>query len=148
MIYINIKYVNDIYISVFTIGNLVYTFDLERVYDVKDNEVLKLVGARIRLLRKERGLSQEALGEKGGFHFSYIGQVERGEKNISLLNLAQIAEALEVNLIQLFSYVDEKNEVTSTDNSIQEVVGMLRETTDEKIRLAKNVLKELLKANT
>lgn len=148
MIHINIKEINDIYISVFTIGNLVYTFDLERVYDVKDNEVLKLVGARIRLLRKERGLSQEALGEKGGFHFSYIGQVERGEKNISLLNLAQIAEALEVNLIQLFSYVDEKTEVTSTDNSIQEVVGMLRETTDEKIRLAKNVLKELLKANT
>lgn len=132
----------------FTVGNLVYTFDLERVYDVKDKEVLKLVGARIRLLRKERGLSQEALGEKGGFHFSYIGQVERGEKNISLLNLAQIAEALEVNLIQLFSYVDEKIEVTSTDNSIQEIVGMLRETTDERIRLAKNVLKEILKANT
>ncbi len=148
MIHINIKLVNDIYISVFTIGNLVYTFDLERVYDVKDKEVLKLVGARIRLLRKERGLSQEALGEKGGFHFSYIGQVERGEKNISLLNLAQIAEALEVNLIQLFSYVDEKIEVTSTDNSIQEIVGMLRETTDEKIRLAKNVLKEILNANT
>lgn len=115
---------------------------------MKDKEILKLVGARIRLLRKERGLSQEALGEKGGFHFSYIGQVERGEKNISLLNLAQIAEALGVNLIQLFSYVDEKIEVTSTDNSIQEVVGMLRETTDEKIKLAKNVLKEILKANT
>ena len=115
---------------------------------MKDKEVLKLVGARIRLLRKGRGLSQEALGEKGGFHFSYIGQVERGEKNISLLNLAQIAEALEVNLIQLFSYVDEKTEVTSVDNTIQEVVGMLRESTDEKIKLAKNVLKELLKSNT
>lgn len=45
----------------------------------------------IGVLRKERGLSQEALGEKGGFHFSYIGQIERGEKNVSLLNLHKIS---------------------------------------------------------
>ncbi len=72
-----------------------------------DKEILKHVGTRIRALRKERGLSQEALGEKGGFHFSYIGQIERGEKNVSLLNLHKIAESLEVNLVQLFAYQNE-----------------------------------------
>ncbi|GJM70280.1 transcriptional regulator [Paenibacillus macerans] len=100
------------------------------------------------MLRKEKGLSQEALGEKGGFHFSYIGQVERGEKNVSLVNLAKIAEALEVNLIQLFAYVEEEMQITPMDHSIQEVVDMLREANDEKMRLAKNVLKEILKTDT
>lgn len=109
-----------------------------------DKEILKLVGTRIRALRKERGLSQEALGEKGGFHFSYIGQIERGEKNVSLLNLNKIAESLEVNVIQLFAYLDEDFIVTSAESDIQDIVALLRDANDEKIRLAKNVLKELL----
>lgn len=109
-----------------------------------DKEILKLVGTRIRALRKEQGLSQEALGEKGGFHFSYIGQIERGEKNVSLLNLNKIAESLEVNLIQLFAYLDEDFIVTSAESDIQDIVALLRDANDEKIRLAKNVLKELL----
>ncbi|WP_342476469.1 helix-turn-helix transcriptional regulator [Paenibacillus sp. FSL H7-0350] len=45
-----------------------------------DKELLKQVGARIRALRKERGLSQEALGEIGGFHFSYM--VTAAERDI------------------------------------------------------------------
>ncbi|RRJ62728.1 XRE family transcriptional regulator [Paenibacillus oralis] len=115
---------------------------------MKDKKALKLVGARVRVLRKEKGLSQEALGEKGGFHFSYIGQVERGEKNVSLVNLAKIAEALEVNLIQLFAYVEEEMKITPMDRSIQEIVDMLREANEEKMKLAKNVLKEILKTDT
>ncbi|MDF2960679.1 MAG: transcriptional regulator [Paenibacillus sp.] len=63
--------------------------------------IAKAVGQRIRELRKARGLSQEALGEKGGFHYSNNGQIERGEKNIALSNLAKIAEALEVGIHQL-----------------------------------------------
>ncbi|WP_410512872.1 helix-turn-helix domain-containing protein [Paenibacillus sp. BR2-3] len=114
---------------------------------MKDKEILKLVGTRIRALRKERGLSQEALGEKGGFHFSYIGQIERGEKNVSLLNLNKIAESLEVNLIQLFAYVNEEMVVTSAENDFQDIVGLLREANEEKIRLAKNVLREILRGN-
>ncbi|MEK3718453.1 helix-turn-helix domain-containing protein [Paenibacillus sp. FSL R7-0333] len=109
-----------------------------------DKEILKQVGARIRALRKEQALSQEALGEKGGFHFSYIGQIERGEKNVSLLNLHKIAESLEVNIIQLFAYQGEEFMVTAAESDIQDIVSMLREANDEKIRLAKNVLKELL----
>lgn len=115
---------------------------------MKDKAVRKLVGARIRSLRKEKGLSQEALGEKGGFHFSYIGQIERGEKNVSLLNLSKIAETLGVNLIQLFAYVDEEIEFTEQENNIQEVVEMLRESNGDKVQLAKNVLREILKGNS
>ncbi|MCL6660636.1 helix-turn-helix domain-containing protein [Paenibacillus amylolyticus] len=111
----------------------------------EDREVLKLVGARIRALRKERGYSQEALGEKGGFHFSYIGQIERGEKNVSLVNLAKIAESLEVNLIQLFAYVDEEFHFTESEVVIQEIVAMLRDASPDSIQLTKNVIREILK---
>lgn len=111
----------------------------------EDREVLKLVGARIRALRKERGYSQESLGEKGGFHFSYIGQIERGEKNVSLVNLAKIAESLDVNLIQLFAYVDEEYHITESEIIIQEVVTMLREASLDNIHLVKNVIREILK---
>ncbi|WP_010503540.1 helix-turn-helix domain-containing protein [Paenibacillus elgii] len=66
--------------------------------------VLKMVGQRIRDLRRQTGLSQEELGEKAGFHFSYIGGVERAEKNITLVNLQKIADALGVPINDLFVY--------------------------------------------
>ncbi|MBB3113463.1 transcriptional regulator with XRE-family HTH domain [Paenibacillus phyllosphaerae] len=69
-----------------------------------DNLVLKLIGQRVRDLRKLRNLSQEQLGELAGYHFSYIGGLERGQKNISLLNLDKIALALNVPLHELFLY--------------------------------------------
>ncbi|KAF6559402.1 helix-turn-helix transcriptional regulator [Paenibacillus sp. EKM202P] len=111
---------------------------------MEDKEVLKLVGTRIRALRKEKGLSQESLGEKGGFHFSYIGQIERGEKNVSLINIAKIADALDVNLIQLFAYVNEDIKVTKHEDGIQEIVNILQKTSPEKVRLARNVIREII----
>ena len=109
-----------------------------------NKEILKLVGARIRVLRKERGLSQESLGEKGGFHFSYIGQIERGEKNVALLNLAKIADALDVNVSQLFSYVNEGSELTESDVEVKEIIMMLRKSNPKEIRLVRNVIREIV----
>lgn len=114
---------------------------------MNEKVILKLVGARIRVLRKKRGLSQEALGEKGGFHFSYIGQIERGEKNVSLINLAKIATALEVNVAQLFTYVHEDSELTEADTEVKEIVMMLRESNLDKVRVVKNVVREIVRGN-
>ncbi|PQP83248.1 transcriptional regulator [Paenibacillus sp. PCH8] len=114
---------------------------------MEDREILNLVGARIKVLRKEKGLSQEALGEKGGFHFTYIGQVERGEKNVSLVNLAKIAEALEVNISQLFAYVDEDMEMTESEAVIQEIVIMLRDSDPSNIFLSRNIVREIVKSS-
>ena len=61
-----------------------------------------ILGARIRKLRKERKLSQEALAEKADLHYTFVGRVERGEKNISLESLEKLAKALEITLIDLF----------------------------------------------
>ena len=66
----------------------------------------KQFGKRLKELRLARGLSQEALAFKSGMHRTYLGGIERGERNPSLKNIAAIAKALEVSLSQLFSFED------------------------------------------
>lgn len=61
-------------------------------------------GQRVRALRLARGLSQEELAFKVGIHRTYIGGVERGERNPSLKNIAAIARALNITLRELFSF--------------------------------------------
>lgn len=66
------------------------------------SNINKEVGFRIREVRQERGLSQEKLAALADLHRAYIGQIERGEKNIGLKNLEKIAKALGVNVKDLF----------------------------------------------
>ena len=61
-------------------------------------DVTHVFADNIKRLRQEQGLSQEALADKAGLHRTYIGAVERGERNITLLNANRIAEALGVKL--------------------------------------------------
>jgi transcriptional regulator with XRE-family HTH domain len=60
-------------------------------------------GRRVRELRMGLGLSQEELAERAGLHRNYIGGVERGERNIGLLNVDRLAAALNSRLSDLFS---------------------------------------------
>ena len=60
------------------------------------SNINKEVGFNIRRMREERGLSQEKLAALADLHRAYIGQIERGEKNIGLKNLQKIAKALGV----------------------------------------------------
>jgi transcriptional regulator with XRE-family HTH domain len=64
--------------------------------------IQKRFGERVRELRKEKGLSQEALALACDLDRTYIGGVERGERNISLLNIHKIADALGVSTRELF----------------------------------------------
>lgn len=59
------------------------------------------IGLNIRTLREHKGWSQEKLAAVAGMHRNYIGQIERGEKNITIRNLARIAEALGISLSKL-----------------------------------------------
>ncbi len=65
------------------------------------SEINERVGLNIRTLREGRGLSQERLAELADLHRAYIGQIERGEKNIGLKNLEKIAKALCVDMKEL-----------------------------------------------
>jgi transcriptional regulator with XRE-family HTH domain len=60
-------------------------------------------GKRVRSLRERAGLSQEQLAEKAGIHRTYLGGVERGERNLGLKNVYRIAEALGVSVAELFT---------------------------------------------
>jgi transcriptional regulator with XRE-family HTH domain len=62
-------------------------------------------GRRVRELRKERGLSQEKLAELAGLHYTYVGGIERGERNPALVNIGRIAAALDVSLAELFAHM-------------------------------------------
>lgn len=63
-------------------------------------------GCRVRELREARGLSQERLAELAHLHRTYIGSVERGERNISLVNIHRIARALDVASSELLMKSD------------------------------------------
>lgn len=67
-----------------------------------NSDTLKKFGERVRFLRKVKDLSQEELAYKANLHRTYIGMIERAEKNITLLNMEKIANALEVSIQELF----------------------------------------------
>ena len=58
-------------------------------------------GERLREIRQKKGISQEALGHLSGLHRTYVSGVERGERNISLLNIEKLAVALGVSMSDL-----------------------------------------------
>jgi transcriptional regulator with XRE-family HTH domain len=70
---------------------------------LKRNILVKF-GNRVRELRKERGLSQEQLSFKADLHRTYIGMIERAEKNITLINIEKIATALNVSVNNLMNF--------------------------------------------
>lgn len=65
-------------------------------------EILIKFGERVRFLRKQKGLSQEQLAFKADLHRTYIGMIERAERNITLINIEKIANALDIEIDKLF----------------------------------------------
>lgn len=66
-------------------------------------KILIKFGQRVRELRLKQNISQEKLAEKANVHRTYIGMIERAEKNITLINIEKIAKALKVNIYDLFT---------------------------------------------
>ena len=69
------------------------------------SNIAKILGQRIRNYRTAKGLSQEKLAELSGCHHTYIGQIERGEKNATIESIEKIAAALNVSLSALFEKI-------------------------------------------
>lgn len=65
------------------------------------DSAVKQLGVRIRQIRTEKSLSQEELAHRSGLDRSYVGQVERGERNLSFDNLCKIASGLDIKLSEL-----------------------------------------------
>jgi transcriptional regulator with XRE-family HTH domain len=103
--------------------------------------VRKFLGTRLRALRKQRALSQERLGERSGLSGKFIGEVERGEKSISIDSLYRVSVALEIPLRELTD-VRERNQATNEDaEKIFALISGRRRTED--LRRAYEVLRAM-----
>lgn len=67
--------------------------------------IAKQIGERLRSYRNQNGWSQEELAERAGLHPTYIGQLERGEKNATLDTISKVAIALNISLAELFENI-------------------------------------------
>ncbi len=68
---------------------------------ISEHDILKLFGENVRKYRRLLNISQEELANRADLHRTYIGMIERAEKNITLVNMQKIANALEVNIQDL-----------------------------------------------
>jgi transcriptional regulator with XRE-family HTH domain len=67
----------------------------------KRNSTRHILAENLRRLRLENGLSQEKLGELAGLHRTYVGSIERAERNVSIDNIEALARALDVSVVAL-----------------------------------------------
>lgn len=65
------------------------------------SDARRLFAKRLRQIRQVKGLSQEALADLAGLHRTYVGSVERSERNVSIDNMERLAKALEVDIAEL-----------------------------------------------
>lgn len=99
------------------------------------SDLSRQIGERLRIARKEKGLSQEELGNHSDLHPTYIGQLERGEKNITLETLDKILSSLGIKLNEFlsFSFLDE-------DLVIYQIVNRLKKLSNNDLQLILKML--------
>lgn len=77
---------------------------MKNTYSAADKKYLKAFGSRVRALRKAAGFSQEDFALEIGLDRTYMGGVERGERNLALLNLRKIAKGLKLSVSELLAF--------------------------------------------
>ncbi|HHW03113.1 MAG TPA: helix-turn-helix transcriptional regulator [Thermoanaerobacterales bacterium] len=111
------------------------------------DEIFRDIGKKIRQIRQKQNLTQEELGEKANLHYSYIGQMERGDKIPSLKTLNKIAKALNVSLDYILEGPIKYSVDSAAENSINEFVHILRtrpaRQTEMLISICRNIIEEL-----
>ena len=107
---------------------------------VMEDFSLKL-GKRIKELRARVGLSQDQLAEQAGISGKYLGEIERGEVNVSAVILAKLAVVLQLSLPELLSFEHH----ASREKLREEMNRMLDDADDEAVRLSYRILSSIVK---
>jgi len=105
--------------------------------------ITEIFGRRVRSLRKHHGLSQEKLSEMCELHPTYIGQIERGEKNASLETIMRICRGLEVSPAELFRNISadgEKNTAEAIYELVLEMTGAEQKAVLEIVKSIKSIV--------
>lgn len=110
-----------------------------------DNDIDIAVGQRIRMLRHQAGLSQEALGERIGVKFQQIQKYEHGLNRVSASKLWLIAEAVEVPVAELFSWVpqEEARLASALPNNAGKLLNAYRRLSSRKQRAVLELVTEV-----
>ncbi|MDB5056398.1 MAG: transcriptional regulator [Bacilli bacterium] len=105
--------------------------------------VHQLVGAKVREIRHTKGLSQEKLAELADTHYSYIGGLERGDRNITIGTLEKVAIALEIDFFELFDL----GIVVLKGNSkiMNDIIELLLNKNEHELSKIFNILNEMYK---
>ncbi|WP_257351449.1 helix-turn-helix domain-containing protein [Pseudalkalibacillus decolorationis] len=108
-------------------------------------DFLKLVGSRVRNVRKARGLTQEQLAERCGLQYTYIGGIERGTRNVSLATIEKLSDGLEVPPNELFKFDDSIPENLESNRALIEAYkSLLSNRSNEEISKLLNISKDIL----
>jgi transcriptional regulator with XRE-family HTH domain len=103
-------------------------------------QFVRFVGERIRVLRSEKGITQEKLGELAGLNSNYIGQIERGEKSLSVYTLKKIAEGLGMSFEEMFRVI---NPMDKSD-ALGEIIELLEQRPKNEHELVLTIVRTML----
>ena len=101
----------------------------------------KLLGARIKALRIQKALSQDRLSELADLNGKYLGEVERGSANISIVNLSKLADALDVPLPSLLSAGHER----SRPELVSTLHKLIDESDDAQLKIIYRLIESVLR---
>lgn len=101
----------------------------------------KQLGSRIKSLRVQKGLSQDKLAEAAGLNGKYLGEVERGQSNISIVNLAKIAEVLDVPLVSILETKHEQGR----EFLVKELYKMIDAADDKQIIMVYRIIESIIR---
>jgi len=101
----------------------------------------KLLGSRIKSLRVQKGLSQDKLGELSGLNGKYLGEVERGNSNISITNLSKLSDVLEVPFLSMLNIEHEQDRT----ELVKELHQMIDSSDDGQLKTIYRVLEAVIR---
>lgn len=109
-----------------------------------ERHIRKFIGQRLRALRKERGLTQDRLGELSGLSGKFIGEVERGQKSISIDSLYAVAVALRTPLPSLVDVRVDSGQTAPPSEDVERIYALMAGPhRQEEVRRAYNVLRAM-----
>ncbi len=105
----------------------------------------KIIGRKIRELRKKKKLTQEDLGERAGLDYTSIGAAERGERNLSVRSLLRVAEALDADATYFIPTSKKLNVKTEKGERIKKIIDKLEILNEEHVELVEDFVEVLEK---
>ncbi len=108
-------------------------------------DIKKKFGEKVRYYRMKKGLTQWELADKADLHYTYVGSIERGEKNITLKNINRIADALNTKITDLLDFDQSELEEIEPDDLLKlKLSKILRNKSEKEIKRLFKILKDIL----